>query len=97
MAKFKEIRELALQYDLALQEDLALQDEVAAEVWDIASSIRKLAMEIQELLGVSPDEAYSENPEPEGQDHQDLWGMARLIPGSKCAGRLQVVLSNITS
>ena len=56
MAKFKAIRELALQDE----------DDEAAEMWDLASSIRKLAMEIQEhqeLLG-----AAQADLEAEGQD-----------------------------
>ena len=50
VAKFQEIQELALEvHALVFEDDLALQDE-AAEIWDLASSIRKLAREIQELL-----------------------------------------------
>ena len=49
VAKFKAIR------------DLAAQDEEAG-MWDDASSIRKLAMEIQAQLGAQAE------PEPEGQD-----------------------------
>ena len=54
VAKFKDIR------DSALAEDWA-------EMWEAASTIRKLAREIQEMLGASPDDA-----DPEGQDWQDL-------------------------
>ena len=56
VAKFKEIRELALpDDDLVFEDDLALQDEAAAQMWDMASSVRKLAREIQELLAAAID------------------------------------------
>ena len=64
--KFKAIRDLAAQDDLE-------------SVWNDASSIRKLAMEIQTFLGVLPDE----DKESAVQVHGHGWGDGTCGPRSQ--------------